>query len=118
MPRRGVSVGPRQGCRSRAGTRRARGRSRATERCPRPDADEARIRPRGGRMNSRRQRREAYTLREAMFAMRPPVVLVAEDDADVRRLVATALRLEGCSVIEARDGNDLVEQIGSALLFG
>ncbi len=69
-------------------------------------------------MDSKRQRREAYALREAMFALKPPVVLVAEDDTDVRRLVATALRLEGCSVIEAHDGHDLAEQLGSALLFG
>jgi CheY-like chemotaxis protein len=53
-----------------------------------------------------------------MIAMSPPLVLVAEDDADVRRLVATTLRVDGYSVIEARDGADLVEHIGSALLFG
>jgi CheY-like chemotaxis protein len=53
-----------------------------------------------------------------MVALPPPLVLVAEDDADVRRLVATTLRLDGYSVIEARDGTDLVEHIGSALLFG
>jgi CheY-like chemotaxis protein len=53
-----------------------------------------------------------------MIGMAPPVVLVAEDDADVRRVVATALRQDGCSVIEARDGEDLLEHIGSALLFG
>jgi DNA-binding response OmpR family regulator len=45
-------------------------------------------------------------------------VLVAEDDPDLRRLLATALRKHGCSVIEAVDGTDLVEHIGSALLFG
>jgi CheY-like chemotaxis protein len=53
-----------------------------------------------------------------MVALPPPLVLVAEDDPDVRRLVATALRLDGYSVIEARDGTELVEHIGSALLFG
>jgi CheY-like chemotaxis protein len=53
-----------------------------------------------------------------MVALPPPLVLVAEDDPDVRRLVATALRIDGYSVIEARDGTDLVEHIGSALLFG
>jgi CheY-like chemotaxis protein len=53
-----------------------------------------------------------------MIAMKPPLILVAEDDADVRRLVATTLRVDGYSVIEARDGTDLIEHIGSALLFG
>jgi CheY-like chemotaxis protein len=53
-----------------------------------------------------------------MMAMAPPLVLVAEDDPDVRRLVATALRGDGYSVIEAEDGADLVEHIGCALLFG
>jgi CheY-like chemotaxis protein len=53
-----------------------------------------------------------------MVRMTPPLVLVAEDDTDVRRVVATALRKDGCSVIEAVDGHDLVDHIGSALLFG
>jgi CheY-like chemotaxis protein len=66
----------------------------------------------------KQQRRRAYALRERMIAMPQPLLLVAEDDDDVRRLVATALRKDGHSVIEARDGNDLVEHIGSALLFG
>jgi len=65
-----------------------------------------------------KQRRKAYDLREAMIAMPPPLVLLAEDDVDVRRLVTTALRKDGWSVVEARDGVDLLEQIGSALLFG
>ena len=69
-------------------------------------------------MDSKRLRKRAYALREAMVAMPPPLVLVAEDDADVRQVVATALRKDGCSVIEAGDGADLVEHIGSALLFG
>jgi CheY-like chemotaxis protein len=72
---------------------------------------------RGERMNIR-DRRKAYELRETMMAMKPPLVLLAEDDADVRSLVATALRMDGYSVIEAHDGQDLVEHIGSALLFG
>jgi DNA-binding response OmpR family regulator len=50
--------------------------------------------------------------------MAQPLVLVAEDDDDVRRLVAVALRKDGYSVIEASDGDSLVEHLGSALLFG
>jgi CheY-like chemotaxis protein len=69
-------------------------------------------------MDSKQERRRAYALREKMIAMPQPLVLLAEDDDDVRRLVATALRKDGHSVIEARDGDELVEHIGSALLFG
>ena len=69
-------------------------------------------------VDEKAQRRRAYALRERMTAMPQPLVLLAEDDDDVRRLVATALRKDGHSVIEARDGDDLVEHIGSALLFG
>ena len=57
-------------------------------------------------------------MRETMMAMSPPLVLLAEDDADVRRLIATALRMDGYSVIETADGDELVAHIGSALLFG
>jgi CheY-like chemotaxis protein len=53
-----------------------------------------------------------------MVRLTPPLVLVAEDDADVRAVVATALRKDGLSVVEAVDGADLVEHIGAALIFG
>jgi CheY-like chemotaxis protein len=39
----------------------------------------------------------------------PLLVLVAEDDDDMRALVAGALRSNGCSTLEARDGQELVE---------
>lgn len=69
-------------------------------------------------MDRKETLRRAYGLRERMVAMSPPRVLLAEDDVEVRRVVAAALRLDGYSVIEAEDGADLLEQIGSALLFG
>lgn len=68
-------------------------------------------------MNTR-ERRKAYSLRQEMVALPPPLVLLAEDDDEVRRVVATALRLDGYSVVEARDGHDLVQRIAAALLFG
>ena len=68
-------------------------------------------------MKSKLNRRRAYELRERMLSLGPPRVLVAEDDADVRALIATTLRSEGYSVIEAKDGMELIEQVGSALLF-
>lgn len=39
-------------------------------------------------------------------------VLLAEDDDEMRRLVADALRLDGHEVIEARDGRELVARMG------
>jgi CheY-like chemotaxis protein len=45
-------------------------------------------------------------------------VLVAEDDADIRTLISVALRKDGYDVIEARSGAELLEHIGSSMLFG
>jgi len=47
---------------------------------------------------------------------RPPRVIVAEDDADVRRLVAVALRPFGYEIIEARTGAELLDAVGDNLL--
>jgi CheY-like chemotaxis protein len=38
-----------------------------------------------------------------------PLVLLAEDDEELRKLVARKLRRRGCEVIEARNGGQLVE---------
>jgi two-component system, NtrC family, C4-dicarboxylate transport response regulator DctD len=65
-----------------------------------------------------RERRRAYLLRQEMIVLDPPLVLLAEDDDEVRRVVATALRIDGYSVVEARDGHDLVARITAARLFG
>lgn len=46
----------------------------------------------------------------------PAKVLVAEDDDDMRHLVAQALRDEGFRVVEARSGWELLGLIGSAML--
>jgi CheY-like chemotaxis protein len=40
-----------------------------------------------------------------------PVVLLAEDDEELRRLLARKLRRHGCDVIEARNGFQLVELV-------
>jgi two-component system, response regulator, stage 0 sporulation protein F len=42
-------------------------------------------------------------------------VLVADDDEDLRALVAESLRADGCRVIEARDGAELLEHLRAAL---
>lgn len=61
---------------------------------------------------------DAFVSPDPTTGPRRPRVLVAEDNDDIRRLVATVLRVDGYSVIEARDGTELLEQLGSALLFG
>ena len=53
-----------------------------------------------------------------MFAKRPPCILVAEDDEDIRTLIAVALRRDGYDVVEAKSGAELLEHIGSSMLFG
>jgi CheY-like chemotaxis protein len=45
----------------------------------------------------------------------PLRVLLAEDDDEMRRLLASSLRLDGHEVIEARDGRELVAHIGPGL---
>jgi two-component system, cell cycle response regulator DivK len=44
----------------------------------------------------------------------PPLVLVADDDADTRFLFRTMLEIRGCSVIEAADGAEVVHLAESA----
>jgi CheY-like chemotaxis protein len=47
-----------------------------------------------------------------MFNPLEHVVLIADDDADLRMLVTTALRRQGYTVIEASDGAEALEMIG------
>jgi len=56
--------------------------------------------------------------RRAVPERRTPHVLLAEDDADLRELLAHAFRSEGYLVTECVDGPDLVSKLGSYLLFG
>jgi CheY-like chemotaxis protein len=47
----------------------------------------------------------------------PPVrVLVADDDPDLRQVIAEALRAEGFDVLEAENGPQLLDLIGPALM--
>jgi CheY-like chemotaxis protein len=50
------------------------------------------------------------------FDARPPRVIIAEDEPDVRRLLAVALRGLGYEIIEARSGAELLDEIGDGLL--
>lgn len=42
-------------------------------------------------------------------------ILLAEDDYELRRLIATNLRRMGCDVVEACDGAELIERVGASL---
>ena len=42
-------------------------------------------------------------------------VLVAEDDDDLRAMIAARLRRDGCEVVEARSGDEALDVIASAL---
>lgn len=55
-----------------------------------------------------------FTLRQAAIAMARRRVLLAEDDADIRSLLAWALRDDGFEVVEAEDGAQLLERIHEA----
>lgn len=53
--------------------------------------------------------------RDAHLHESPPTVLVAEDDHDLRVLIAALLAIEGFVVSEACDGRELVEIVRAAL---
>jgi DNA-binding response OmpR family regulator len=55
-------------------------------------------------------------LEEAEAVNAPTAVLLAEDDHEMRRMLAGALRREGYAVREARDGDELLEQVRSSVL--
>jgi CheY-like chemotaxis protein len=48
----------------------------------------------------------------------PPRILVAEDDAQMRRLVVEMLRGEGYTVTEATDGGRLLVELSRAIVYG
>lgn len=54
------------------------------------------------------RRRRAHRARRA-------VIVLAEDDEDLRAVIATVLRAEGCDVVEVGDGRELLEYLGFAL---
>jgi CheY-like chemotaxis protein len=57
-----------------------------------------------------------YDESETSVASRPIRVLLAEDDPEMRRLVAERLRHEGFEVLEAKDGLQLDQLVRTALL--
>lgn len=57
-------------------------------------------------------------LAQTMLAARHAHLLVAEDDPEMRALLASCLRRDGYSVTEASDGAELRDYLGDCLLHG
>jgi DNA-binding response OmpR family regulator len=49
---------------------------------------------------------------------RGPIVLLVEDDRDMREMLALVLRKDGFTVVEAEDGDDALEWLGLGALEG
>jgi DNA-binding response OmpR family regulator len=49
-------------------------------------------------------------------SQRGPSILLVEDDEEMRRVLARALRRDGYGVVEARDGSEALEQLGTVIL--
>jgi DNA-binding NtrC family response regulator len=62
------------------------------------------------------RRRVPRTLEGAVRATRRCRVLLADDDGPLRECLATALRLDGHEVIEARDGCELLDLLASSVM--
>jgi DNA-binding response OmpR family regulator len=56
------------------------------------------------------------TLGEAYAELRPARVLVAEDDFELRTMLALSLQRRGYEVTEVTDGNGLLDELGASLL--
>ena len=66
-------------------------------------------------MKPKKRRRTSKRLRVAARREAPARVLVAEDDRELRWLIARALRKCGFTVVEAEDGSALLERAGESL---
>ena len=55
---------------------------------------------------------------EGTGAVRRPRVLVAEDDDEMRRIVAEALRRDGCEVVEVANGARLLVEVSKQFAQG
>ena len=58
----------------------------------------------------------AQLVETATVEMRPPRILLAEDDYELRTLLVEALEVEGYEVVPAADGFDLLDRIGDTWL--
>jgi DNA-binding response OmpR family regulator len=60
----------------------------------------------------------AATVETDLAGRRRPRLLLAEDDVELRSLLALALRRDGFDVVEAHDGFQLLDFMGMALIEG
>src|SRR5580658_6201858 len=70
------------------------------------------------RLNGGPSPRSIAGVETPMYSSRPPTplrVLVADDDEDMRALVTATLQADGCSTVEARDGQELLDLLSNAL---
>jgi CheY-like chemotaxis protein len=68
-------------------------------------------------MGKRMHDRWSQRTHRALGVTKRPRVIVAEDEPDVRQLVAVALRGLGYEIIEARTGAELLDELGDGLLL-
>ncbi len=61
--------------------------------------------------------RESFPSEEECTAGRRPVVLVVDDEIDIRQMVSAGLRCDGYRVIEAVDGADALDRLAPAMLL-
>lgn len=64
-----------------------------------------------------RYTRDSSARLEAESVLNPMRILLAEDDAYMRSLVASTLRADGYDVVEAENGSDLLDGIDELLLW-
>jgi DNA-binding response OmpR family regulator len=73
---------------------------------------------RAERRKARAQLAEAYERKRPVSWRRRCTLLLVEDDTEMRRMLAAALRRDGHSVIEAGNGDDALDWIGPGVLDG
>jgi DNA-binding response OmpR family regulator len=61
---------------------------------------------------------EDIELEEKEVRVRAVRVLLAEDDAEMRRIIAMVLRRDGYDVVEAKNGVEILHYLGSSQLHG
>src|SRR2546425_4007569 len=68
-------------------------------------------------MITRKNAPHPQSFEEARRPARSPRILVAEDDREMRRILVSVLRKDGYEVLEAQDGFELLDYLGSPPLI-
>jgi DNA-binding response OmpR family regulator len=77
---------------------------------PRDDRDEEGTRPKAAAKRAPRKRLIPWSS--------SPVVLLVEDDVEMREMLAFLLRRDGCRVVEMQDGSDAITWLGAGAFEG